>query len=142
MKLSAILIISGLILISIYQFIFSKTYRQSYFSYELFNTLIVLYLTILLAFALLYTLLAEESTLLISESQVEAPSFLDELWTSIYFSGVTLFTIGYGDIIPVGIARPLSLIEAMIGYLIPIAFFMKLSMYKHYVRRDQKSNDL
>ncbi|MFG0329500.1 MAG: potassium channel family protein [Phycisphaerales bacterium] len=39
-------------------------------------------------------------------------------WTSVYFSVVTFATLGYGDLRPVGIARVIACIEAMIGYLV------------------------
>src|SRR5699024_9591715 len=45
---------------------------------------------------------------------------------SIYFSGVTLLTIGYGDITRIGIGRFLAIVEALIGYILPTAFVLKL----------------
>jgi len=35
--------------------------------------------------------------------------------TACYFSGVTMMTIGYGDIVPLGIARYLAIIESVLG---------------------------
>ncbi|GAB3042461.1 hypothetical protein GCM10027286_00800 [Virgibacillus ainsalahensis] len=45
---------------------------------------------------------------------------------SMYFSGVTLLTIGYGDITPIGIGRLIALIQALIGYILPTAFVLRL----------------
>ncbi|MDY0395815.1 potassium channel family protein [Virgibacillus halophilus] len=35
-------------------------------------------------------------------------------------------TIGYGDITPVGIGRLVALIEALVGYVLPAAFVMRI----------------
>ncbi|MGE7979836.1 potassium channel family protein [Psychrobacillus sp. NPDC093200] len=44
---------------------------------------------------------------------------------SIYFSGVTILSVGYGDLVPVGKARFFALIQAAIGLLLPTAFFIR-----------------
>jgi potassium channel LctB len=36
-----------------------------------------------------------------------------------------LFSVGYGDIAPIGIGRVIAMIEALIGYTIPAAFVAK-----------------
>lgn len=43
----------------------------------------------------------------------------------LYFSGVTILSVGYGDLIPVGSLRFFALLEAAIGVLLPTAYFMK-----------------
>ncbi len=40
------------------------------------------------------------------------------LWTSLYFSIVTATSVGYGDVTPTGIVRPLAMTEAVLGLLI------------------------
>lgn len=47
----------------------------------------------------------------------------------LYFSGVTLLSIGFVDILPIGPARWFALIEAAIGILLPTVFFIK-SVYE------------
>lgn len=46
------------------------------------------------------------------------PSFMEAFQGFLYFSFVTLATLGYGDIVPlIGIARHLSFLEAIVGQL-------------------------
>jgi potassium channel LctB len=40
----------------------------------------------------------------------------------IYFSAVTLLSVGYGDLVPVGIGRFIAIVQALFGYLLPAAF--------------------
>ncbi len=53
------------------------------------------------------------------------------LWDSLYFSGITFGTIGYGDITPVGLARLFSIIEGIMGVSISSAFMV--SFVRKYV---------
>ncbi|WP_444684934.1 potassium channel family protein [Alkalicoccus luteus] len=50
------------------------------------------------------------------------PSFMDLL----YFSGVTILSVGYGDFVPIGAARFFALLQATLGLLVPSAFFMTM----------------
>ncbi len=43
-----------------------------------------------------------------------APDF----WNAFYFSGVTLFTVGYGDIVPKGDFRFTSIVQIYLGHLL------------------------
>ena len=43
----------------------------------------------------------------------------------LYFSAVTLLSVGYGDISPIGIGRWIAIAEALIGYTLPFAFVMR-----------------
>ncbi|WP_026770729.1 MULTISPECIES: potassium channel family protein [Sediminibacillus] len=111
---------------SLYSFIFHKSYQRSYFSFEIFYTLIVLYLAVMLGFALLYFVLSFNGIVLIEGDSLSRVAPLEALAHALYFSGVTLMTVGYGDIIPIGIGRVLALTEALIGYILPAAFFLKV----------------
>jgi potassium channel LctB len=42
-----------------------------------------------------------------------------------YFSAITLLSVGYGDITPIGIGRWLAVVEALLGYTMPMAFVVK-----------------
>lgn len=92
-------------------------------SLENFFFLAAIYFTVLVGFGLIYFLIAEEGyTILIDSNEVIETSFIRRLGTAIYFSAITLFSVGYGDIAPVGIGRMIVVIEALIGYTIPAAF--------------------
>ncbi|SHN28711.1 potassium channel family protein [Gracilibacillus kekensis] len=122
----SILLIVVLLCGSLYAFIFDKAHQRSYFSYEIFYTLLVVYFTVLTCFACLYFVLSFQGVLLLDDGKLrELPAF-ETLAHSFYFSGVTLMTVGYGDITPVGWGRLLALIEALIGYILPPAFFLKI----------------
>jgi potassium channel LctB len=45
-----------------------------------------------------------------------------------YFSAITLLSVGYGDITPVGIGRWIAIIEALVGYTMPAAFVARTFM--------------
>ncbi|WP_110943248.1 potassium channel family protein [Virgibacillus senegalensis] len=136
-------IIAGLIVWllagSLYSFISHKSYQRSYFSFEIFYTMIVLYLAVMLGFALLYFVLSFNGVVLIEGDSLSKVAPLEALAHALYFSGVTLMTVGYGDIIPVGIGRVLALTEALIGYILPAAFFLKV-WQTSLEEKEQKEN--
>ena len=43
-----------------------------------------------------------------------------------YYSGITFTTIGYGDIFPIGWARPLSVAEGLLGIILTSSFLVSL----------------
>ncbi|SER58860.1 potassium channel LctB [Gracilibacillus ureilyticus] len=122
----SILLISFLLIASLYAFIFGKVHKKSYFSYEIFYTLLVVYFTVLTSFACLYFVLSFQGVLLLDDGKLHRLPPLETLAHSFYFSGVTLMTVGYGDITPIGWGRLLALIESLIGYILPPAFFLKI----------------
>ncbi|MFL5288202.1 MAG: potassium channel family protein [Rhodopila sp.] len=87
---------------------------------------IVLYLNVALLFEALYRLIAELSP---GAFMGLPPVFGTSRVTGnlIYFSMVTLTTVGYGDIVPVHpIARSLSNMEALIGQLYPAIILARI----------------
>ncbi len=60
------------------------------------------------------------------------------LWTYIYFSGTTFFTLGYGDLVPAGRAgRALSMVEAGMGYVFLAVIISYLPvLYQAFSRRE------
>nr|WP_239454064.1 potassium channel family protein [Bacillus suaedaesalsae] len=69
----------------------------------------------------------------------ELNGFLEIFGTSLYFSGLTLLSVGYGDITPIGIGRLFAIIEALLGYIIPAAFVVR-TMIDYDRRADYKPN--
>ncbi|WP_156291687.1 potassium channel family protein [Oceanobacillus salinisoli] len=126
------IIISYVIVKSIFLFIRGKNIqlkfelRESRFSTELFIALIIIYITVIIGFGLIYFVLSFEGLILVENGELQQVNVLESLMNSIYFSGVTMLTIGYGDITPIGIGRFIAMIEALIGYILPTAFVMKL----------------
>lgn len=102
---------------------FNKIKRH--ISIEVFYTLIVIYCTAIIGFGLIYFILSFDK-LIIVDVAVSEQSVFEKLYRSIYFSGVTMLTIGYGDISPVAIGRFVAVVQALIGYILPTAFVLKI----------------
>lgn len=112
------------IIANLYYFFTNKTYRKSYISTALFVNLFVVFIGVMVGFSGIYYALSINNTILVvdlSSREPITPTFMDLL----YFSGETLLSVGYGDMVPVGIARFISLIESLIGILLPTAYFIR-----------------
>ncbi len=98
--------------------------KEKWVSFENFMYLFFVYITIMIGFGLIYTLFQLNGMRVYNDGQLLAGplNFFDTLLTGVYFSGVTLFSVGFGDLIPVGAGRVIVVIEALIGYTIPAAF--------------------
>ncbi|CDO04474.1 ion channel [Oceanobacillus picturae] len=103
--------------------------RESRFSTELFYGLIIIYLMVMVGFGLIYFMLSFEEIILVESGVPREVGPTGSFIHSMYFSGVTLLTIGYGDITPVGVGRFIAVIEALIGYILPAAFVLRLVQY-------------
>ncbi|WP_428909520.1 ion channel [Niallia sp. Krafla_26] len=102
-------------------------------SLENFLYLAFVYITILIGFGLIYILLETKGyEVMVEAYPLPDDSFFDRFVTYIYFSAVTLFSVGYGDIAPIGIGRIIAMIEALIGYTIPAAFVAKAFIEKEH----------
>lgn len=124
--MSQFLLIAAILFIIIHLVYFfrNKTYKKSYFSTALFIKLFFVLGGVTFGFALLYYALSFEETVIVHDLSAETPiehSFSNLL----YFSGVTILSIGYGDMIPVNTARFFALLQAAIGVLLPTAYFIK-----------------
>jgi len=93
-------------------------------SLENFLFLAFIYATVTIGFGLIYLLLEMQGHQVLLETHHVDQTFhyIKRLETTIYFSAITLFSVGYGDISPVGIARIIAVLQALIGYTIPAAF--------------------
>ena len=123
---------------SMYEFIFvKKSYldmKESRFSTEIFVTMLVIYIIVIIGYGLIYFILSFQGIVLAEYGELRRTTVIGSLFHSLYFSGATLLTIGYGDIIPLGLGRFVALTEALIGYILPTAFVMKLVQYRERSR--------
>lgn len=100
--------------------------KESRFSTEIFMALLVLYIIIMLGYGMIYFILSIEGIVLVENGELRQVSILGSIIHSVYFSGVTLLSVGYGDITPVGVGRFIALTQALIGYILPAAFVVKI----------------
>jgi potassium channel LctB len=79
-----------------------------------------IYLTVIIGFGLIYLLFELKGISLLVETNKTTDYNMFE--TSFYFSAMTLFSVGNGDVIPHGAGRMVAVVEALIGYTLPAAF--------------------
>ena len=95
--------------------------------YKMF-LLFLVYLTMIIAFGCVYLSFIIMDVPVLQEGQMDLSNMpltpLARIQTVLYFSAVTLLSVGYGDVTPIGIGRWIAIIEALIGYLMPAAFFV------------------
>src|SRR5579875_426160 len=78
------------------------------------------YLTVILGYGLIYAIFyLMGMTILVEVNKNHMHNMFE---TSFYFSAMMLFSVGNGDVIPVGIGRFIAVTEALIGYTLPAAF--------------------
>jgi potassium channel LctB len=88
-----------------------------------FFILLLVYMTVAAGFGCIYMSLQLIGVTVLTEGSYEVGgSFLHLLEDAMYFSAVTILSVGYGDITPLGIGRPIAMLEAFFGYLLPTAF--------------------
>ncbi|WP_100330444.1 potassium channel family protein [Bacillus xiapuensis] len=110
--------------------LFMKEPQHRYLSFHYFVYFGFLYLTLMIGFALIYMLLHMNGHAVWAEDAYSHLGFWERFFTSLYFSGITLFSVGYGDIVPEGAGRWVALIEAWTGYTIPTAFVVRTMFEK------------
>ncbi|RKL66122.1 ion transporter [Salipaludibacillus neizhouensis] len=109
-------------------------------SFQHFIMLLAVYATVMLGFGILYMSLELLGVPLLREGKdIQTESYLHLIEDVLYFSAVTLLTVGYGDIIPQGIGRWIAIIQALIGYLLPAAFV--ITTVVHYDKSKEKRAD-
>ena len=125
----AIIIILLVILIigmSLRTLLFPTALQEKYISWQSFIYLLMVFTTIVIGFSLIYVILIRAELMTRFDNGVEINKDLQTtFFTSFYFSGVTLFSIGYGDVTPSGIGRMIAVIQGLIGYTIPAAFVVR-----------------
>ncbi len=95
--------------------------------YKMF-LLFLVYLTMIIAFGSMYLSLIILDIPVLQEGQMDLADMtltpLTRVQSVLYFSAVTLLSVGYGDLTPIGVGRWIAIFEALIGYLMPAAFFV------------------
>lgn len=128
--MNTILLTTALLFIglNVYTFFRRQTYLQTGFDGRLFSHLFISLCGVMVGFSLIYYALSRDSVILVTS--LSTMNAVEPTWLNLlYFSGVTLLSIGFGDLLPVGSARLFALLEAAIGILLPTVFFIK-SIYK------------
>ncbi len=91
-------------------------------------SLFLLYLNIMLTFSILYMFLDYYHIGPLVDhysNSTHQEQWLDRFTRSVYFSAITLMSVGYGDITPFGWSKAIAMMEAMIGYILPTALVIK-----------------
>lgn len=100
------------------------------------TVLFTLYLNIILSFALIYMILDLSDYGPIVDhfrSHVKAKSWFDPMLKPLYFSAITLLSVGYGDVTPFGWSRAIAVFEAMIGYILPATVALQIiKLFPHF----------
>lgn len=100
--------------------------KSQFFSLENLITLFFIYVTVLIGFGIIYTMLEMKGYAILIEGGNElSGGFVDRLETSLYFSAITLLSVGYGDVTPIGLGRWVAVLEALLGYTIPAAIVVR-----------------
>ncbi|WP_129691490.1 potassium channel family protein [Gottfriedia acidiceleris] len=101
--------------------------NKSLISINNYILLFLIYGTVLIGFSAVYFILERgPHPILIEHSiPIEGTNY-HIMGLCLYFSAITLLSVGYGDIVPVGIGRWVAMIEALIGYTMPAAFVLQV----------------
>lgn len=96
-----------------------------------FVVLLLVYATVMGAFGIIYICLELLGfPVLIEGERLHYKTFFHLVEDVLYFSAVTMLTVGYGDITPQGIGRWVAMIQALIGYILPAAFVVTTVIYQ------------
>lgn len=94
--------------------------KGKFVSLENFLSIGYVYITVVVGYGIIYMLFAFNGRPLLKEtSSLESHNIFE---TCFYFSAMTLFSVGNGDVVPQGIGRMITVTEALIGYTLPAAF--------------------
>ncbi|WP_369901157.1 ion channel [Bacillus manliponensis] len=105
--------------------------RNRFFSFYNLVSLFLIYTTVMIAFALSYVVLEESGfNVLREEGKILTVHSFQLVEVCLYFSAVTLLSVGYGDVTPIGIGRWIAIVEALMGYTMPFAFVVRTVMEK------------
>ncbi|MUV38715.1 Protein LctB [Lentibacillus sp. JNUCC-1] len=132
--LFAVIVVRSLSVFVLFRDKTESGFADTRFSLELFVTLLMIYVTVIIGFGAIYFILSLKGVVLVEHNELKRLSVIGSILHSMYFSGVTMLTIGYGDIVPVGIGRLIAIVQALIGYVLPAAFVLKIVQASQYER--------
>lgn len=101
-----------------------RTFMQrNFLSTETILSIVYLYVSLLIGFGMIYLIFLQSDiqVLKIGDEYIEG-TYFERLAACFYFSTITLFSVGYGDIVPISIGRFIASTEALIGYTLPAVF--------------------
>jgi hypothetical protein len=132
-------LLSLVIVVAFVIFILRYVFKEGTVTWQRVEGAVTAYMLIAVAFSIAYLLI---SSLIPGAFKFpdEAPKPGDPRSVYIYFSVITLTTLGYGDIIPVQpFARTLAMSEAFVGRLYPAILLARLvSLYVVHSQRSDK----
>lgn len=113
--------------------------RKKIFIYN-FLFLFILYFLISAAFTFCYIFLEYlDLGAIIDHHSNEAHQNqnIDVFTRSFYFSFITLFAVGYGDMIPLGLSKGVAIIQAYVGYIMPYAILLNYILFKLSIKKSK-----
>lgn len=101
----------------------------------IYNIIILfnLYFIISAAFSIIYIILDYANLGFIVDhysSVNHQEQFKDIISRSLYFSYITMFAVGYGDMTPFGLSKAVSIIQASVGHILPYVIMLNYIIYK------------
>lgn len=92
-----------------------------------------LYFIIAAVFSIIYIILDYAGLGFIVDHYSSVPhqeQFIDTITRSLYFSYITMFAVGYGDMTPFGLSKAVSIIQSFVGHIIPYVIMLNYIIFK------------
>ena len=124
MGIMSICITTVIMVMSLLSILRLRRSEFSAFSWKHFSNLFMVYLILIIGFAIIYLSIAVTGKPSVASHSNIAEDPIHFIANLIYFSGITMLSVGYGDIVPVGISKLFAVAQALIGYLLPAAFIV------------------
>jgi potassium channel LctB len=102
------------------------------------TVLFMLYFNVICTFAIVFFFLgiSGHGTIVDHYSHYsESRTGFDSPARYLYFSAITLLSVGYGDLTPFGWAKLVAIIEAMLGYILPATLVLE------YIRQFKRNRN-
>src|SRR5690606_7736947 len=113
-----------LMLLNLYYFFTNQQHKESYIHTSLFTKLFLIMTVVTFGFALIYFLLAFNMDVLRLNDE-SGRKVGEDFWDYLYFSGVSMLSIGYWDMVPVGYARFFCRYPSCLGIIAAVGLLCK-----------------